>query len=253
MVSKKMADFKKLKYRLRDYIAYWQVFSRPEDNHLYQVKKLDPRHDSKDLRAAKKLHASVYLSLGFVDESEIFDEIIHEHSDPYQRHAEYFIVKKRDEVVAAARQIVYKGLGEHHDSFPVLDKAIIYDRSRNRLLGYHPTEIVEISALVKKRGESSVVPLVLYRALWRHSLASQHRIWVMACDPRLYDRLKMLFGPTFTKIGQRTPYKGADAIPVALAMDASVKYVHKVLGSRRQDLFDLRRRAARFMVKDIPR
>lgn len=248
-----MTNFKKMKYRLRDSIAYWQVFLRPEESHMYQVKKLNPDDDSQDLRDAKKLHANVYLSLGFVDESELFDEMIHEESDPYQRHAEYFVVKKRDEVVAAARQIVYKGTGEHHDSFPVLSKAIIYDRSRKRLLGYHPTEIVEISALVKKRGESSVVPLVLYRALWRYSLASQHRIWVMACDPRLYARLKILFGPAFTKIGQRTPYKGADALPVALVMDVSVKYVQKVLGTRRWMIFDLKRRAAGFMVKDLPR
>lgn len=242
---------KTLRRRVRDSIAYHQVFSRPEETHLYKVRRLT-HSDVGDMRAAKMLHASVYLSKGFIDHSDLKDDIIHELSDPHQAHAEYFVVKKRQEVIAVARQIIYKGEGPHHESFPVLEKSVIYGRSQKRLLSFHPREIVEISALVKKSGESTVAPLILYRALWRHSLHSNHRVWVMACDVRLYERLKLLFGGTLTKIGQRTPYQGGDVIPVALNIPDSVKYVQKVVSARRKGPLDLKRRAALFMIKKEP-
>lgn len=243
-----MKKIKTLKRQFRDSIAYWQILSQPEANHVYKVSRLTD-DDKQDLRDAKRLHAEVYIAKGFVTKSDIKDDVIHEFSDPHQLHAEYFVVKKKQEIIAVARQIVYKGTGSHHESFPVLDKAIIYSRSRTRLLAYHPTEIVEISALVKKSGESSVAPLILYRALWRYSLRSEHRVWVMACDVRLYERLKLLFGPTLTKIGQRTPYKGADVVPVAIDIAHSVKYVQRIVNSPRRGFLDLKRRAAKFMIK----
>jgi hypothetical protein len=38
----------------------------------------------------------------------------------------------------------------------------------------------------------------------------------MACDVRLYERLKVLFGPALKKIGNQTPYPGGDVIPAVL-------------------------------------
>lgn len=242
-----MKKIKKITRQIKDAIAYWQILSSPETSHIYRVTRIG-NIESSDLQEAKHLHASVYLSRGFIDETDIEGSIIHPQSDPHQHHADYFVVKRKERVIAVARQILYKGEGQHHESFPVLEKAIIYNRSRMRILNYHPQEIVEISALVKKSGESSIAPLVLYRELWKHSLRSNHRIWVMACDVRLYERLKLLFGPTLTKIGQRTPYKGADVIPVALDIQHSVKYVQKITQARTNP-FNIRRQAAEFMLK----
>lgn len=244
-----MKTINTIKRRIRDSAAYWQVLSKPETSHMYKVYRLS-LDDTEDLLAAKMLHAGVYLSRGFIDETDIRDGIIHEQSDPHQLHAEYFVVKRKGEVVALARQIVYKGDGDHDDSFPLLSNAIIHERSRRRLASVAPIEVVEISALAKKRGESSVAPLILYRALWRHSLRSKHRIWIMACDVRLYERLKLLFGPALTVIGKRTHYKGGDIIPVSLDIADSVNYVQKIVAAPKIKPIDLRRRAARFMIKE---
>lgn len=252
LLSCYMRIFRTIRRRLRDSIAYHRVLSTPEEYHVYKVKKIS-QQDTQELMAAKMLHADVYLSKGFVGDDDVRDGVIHEKSDPHQVHSEYFVVKKKGSVVAVARQIIYKGQGLHHESFPVLEKSIIYGRSRKRLLAFHPTEIVEISALVKKSGESSVAPLILYRALWRHSIDARHRIWVMACDVRLYERLKLLFGSALTRIGQRTPYRGGDVIPVALYIPGSLKYVERVIASPRKGILDLKRRAARFMIKGMNR
>ena len=223
--------------------------SRPESAHIYKVSQVGP--DSEDFIAAKKLHASVYLAKDFVSESDLEEDIIHHRSDPHQNHAEYFVVKRRNVVVAVARQIVYKGVGEHHESYPVLSKAIIFERSRQRIISHHPKEIVEISALVKMKGESSIVPLLLYRALWRHSYKKKHRLWIMACDVRLYERLKILFGATLTRIGQRTPYKGGDVIPVAIDLPRAYNYVRKLAStSSGMRPMSVKRRAAKFMLKE---
>lgn len=244
-----MKTINSIKRRVRDSVAYWQILSKPETGYMYRVYRLS-QDDAEDLLQAKMLHASVYLSRGFIDETDIRDGIIREQSDPHQLHAEYFVVKRKGEIVTVARQIVYRGDSDHSDSFPLLNHAIIHERSRRRLASVTPLEIVEISALAKKRGESSVAPLVLYRALWRHSLRSKHRVWIMACDIRLYERLKMLFGPALTVIGKRTHYKGGDIIPVSLDIANSINYVQKIVAAPKIKPIDLRRRAARFMVKE---
>jgi hypothetical protein len=243
-----MKKIKRLSRRLRDYAAYVRVFSMPEMKSSYEAHVIDPE-DEKLLQQAKELHAATYLRKGFVEIGETINNIIHETADPHQAHSTYFAVLHHGKVVATARQILYKGEGEHHDSFPVLQNAIIYERSRRRIENHHPTHIVEISALSKKSGESAIVPLVLYRCMWQYSRTHDHSLWVMACDIRLFERLKLLFGPTLVKIGKRTAYKGGDVIPIALDIAASQNYVARLLNAPMgtATIFNLRRRAARFM------
>lgn len=243
-----MDKLKRLKRKVKDSLTYARVLSNTDFASLYEVKKLSSE-DTDDILAAKRLHAAVYLSIGFVDHTDISEGIIHDLSDPHQHHAQYFVVKRGQTVVAVARQITYKGEGPHHESFPVLDKAILSERSRQRILAVHPHEITEISALVKKSGESPLAPILLYRALWRHSLHSNHRVWVMACDVRLYERLKLLFGPALKKIGQRTPYKGGDVIPVTIDIAAGVNYLQTTKNDGRKGVFDIHRRAASFITR----
>lgn len=243
-----MKPLRRVRRKLRDTHMYWKIFSDADMSKAYEVMKLDEEH-FEELATAKKLHAAVYLSRAFITHDDLMDDIIHETSDPHQRHADYFVVKRNGRIVAAARQIIYRGEGELHKSFPVLEKSLIHMRSRNRIMAFQPEEIVEISALVKAGGESSIVPLLLYRALWRHSLKSRHRIWVMACDIRLYQRLKLLFGPSLTKIGQRTPYVGGDVIPVALDIANASRHVAKVSHVKRTGYFNVQHMAAKFIVK----
>lgn len=241
----------RVKYKIRDIWTYWKLFSQPEADTSYKVYKLNSEHTD-DLMAAKKLHAEVYLSKGFIDRKDIRDEMIHDMSDPHQHHAEYFVVKKGGEIVGLARQIAYKGGGLHHESFPVLKKGLLYETQRNAILALHPSEIVEVSALVKKTGESSVVPLILYRALWRHSIEQGHQLWIMACDPRLYDRLSILFGPALHRIGDLSPYPGAPTIPVAVSIEESLKYTKEAKRHQYWQALDIRKQAAKFVTKGRP-
>lgn len=243
-----MGKIKQIRRKITDTLIYARVLSRLDFAATYSVKVLKPT-DIDDMIAAKKLHAAVYLAIGFVDQSDIREDIIHDGSDPHQHHSQYFVVKRGNAVVAVARQITYKGSGPYHESFPILDKALLHERSRRHILAIHPQEITEISALVKKSGESPLVPILLYRELWRHSLRYKHRVWIMACDPRLYERLKLLFGPALVRIGQTTPYKGGDIIPVTITIAKGIKYLQTAKKARRRDFFNIHTRAAHFITR----
>jgi hypothetical protein len=69
----------------------------------------------------------------------------------------------------------------------------------------------------------------------------------MACDVRLYYRLKLLYGPALTKIGKQTHYQGGDVIPVALHIPRGMAYMQVLLKSGRKGIFDIQRNAVKFI------
>ncbi len=241
-----MDTMRRVRHNMSDIYTYWRLFKREPNVGRYTVTIADEGSD--EILAAKKLHASVYLSRGFIEEDDIFDDVIHEKSDPHQKHAIYFVVKNKQTVVGVARQIIYKGTGPMEESFPVLSKANIYSRFRAKIERQHPHTIVEISALVKKQGESSIVPIVLYRSLWQYSRKQGHDYWVMACDVRLYNRLRLLFGPSILRIGKVTPYFGGDVIPAALHIPSSEQHLKELVANKHR-LLTIRNRAASHMLR----
>ena len=238
----------KKQYKLvKDALSYWRVFSGIESAQQYRVYRVLPGDD--DLQAAKKLHASVYLARSFVHPTDVVDGIICDDSDPHQKHAEYFVAKRKNEVVGLVRQIHFKGEGRHHDSFPILNLARLFPSAKRDILSLNPQMITEISALAKKTGESSVIPLLLYRALWQHSQKCEHRLWIMACDVRLYERLKILFGESLVQIGERTAYQGGDTIPVYIDIRLAQDHVRQLKKSRTNIKSRLQRKAALFITQ----
>ena len=231
---------------MSDLYTYWRLFKREPNVGRYTVTMAE--EGTLDLLAAKKLHANVYLNHNFVSITDINEDIIHTQSDPHQEHAIYFVVKKKSQVVGVARQIIYKGSGSLHESFPVLEKANIYPRSRAKIERQHPHTIVEISALVKQKGESSIVPIILYRSLWQYSKKHNHDYWIMACDVRLFHRLRILFGPAIVKIGRVTPYQGGDVIPVSLHIPSSEQYLREAV-RKKYKIFSIRHQAASHMLR----
>lgn len=240
---------KLIKHRrlLKDVASYWRVFSGIDAAQQYKIERVGAGDES--LRAAKELHAAVYLTRSFVHPTDVVDGIICETSDPHQNHSEYFVVKKHHQVVALARQINFRGEGRHQESFPVLEKAELDDSAQHKILKYHPTEIVEISALAKASGESSVVPLILYRALWNHSLKHGHQLWLMACDPRLYSRLELLFGDALERIGEPAEYVGAPALPVMISVNKAKEYIDQVLTSKKYSRYSIQYQAVKFISR----
>lgn len=230
-----MRLFIKVRRTLIDTYAYWQLLGRAKVSQNYWVGIVED-HDTETLQQAKRLHASVYLARDYITNDDIRDGIMHERADPYQNHASYFVVKKQGRVIATARQIIHIDGRAHHDIFPTLKETAVHERSRRHIVKLPVERIVEISALVKQPGESSIVPLVLYRAMWHHSL-SRHSLWIMACDMRVYDRLKVLFGPAVRVIGKKTYYMGSYVMPVMLephgGLITLIKHAHVSLPVRR--------------------
>jgi hypothetical protein len=167
------------------------------------------------MHEAKRLHASVYLERKFVSPEHVTEEgHLSKTADPHQTHSYYFAVvsKGSAKIIAVSRQIEHTG-DKYLRSFPILEKAEIYERYKTYIAKCPADMIVEISGLAKQRGTSQVAPLLLYRAMWQRSLRLNHGLWLMACDVRLYERLKLMFGPAIVQIGKVTTYQGGDVIP----------------------------------------
>lgn len=242
-----MITAKKIVRLLRDYVRFQRLFSQ-NNSGGYHAYALDETHTS-ILEEAKRLHASEYLLRNFVLPEDIHDGIIHEKSDPHQTHSTYFVVEKNQTVVALVRLIKYKGKGPAKESFPVLNHAYIYPRSLRRIDDLRPEQIVEVSALVKKRGESSIATMMLYAQITHYVIRHRHRLFIMACDLRLYERLKILFGPAMTKIGRQTPYQGADVMPIAIDVYSGLQYIKTAANKARHPL-SVRRQAAAYILKE---
>lgn len=246
-----MLHYAKRLYRhTRDFIDYLRAFKRKEYTDL---EVLGPDR-AESLFEAKRLHARIYLDRGFIKPSMVdASGIMSRAADPHQAHSEYFIVasKKTGKVVAVARQIgVREGRG--HKSFPLMTRTDLYERSRATLANYDPKQCVEISALVKERGASKIAPLLLYRAMWHHSLQERQQLWFLSCDVRLFARLKLLFGPAIQQVGRRTAFPGGDVVPAIWKVQSAVSELSKSLRHAPAPALILRRMVIRFLLKGLP-
>lgn len=181
--------------------------------------------------SAQKLHAEVYVRKGFIYEHDVgADGRIKRGADPYQETATYFVVTQIDEkgkevVVATARHIT--GRKKDWSDLPLLQQARLQERYVAEIKQYQPSQCVEVSGLVKRRGYGMIATLLLYRVMWQHSWQRQDKVWLMACSPALYKRLRQLFGSTLTQIGPPTPYTGEEIIPVMLKVEEGEARLHR--------------------------
>ncbi len=223
-----------------------------------QMKTLSsvPVHSRHHLMAAKQLHVDVYLDRGFIRPHDIgFEGTLTLDADPHQAHSKYFVVRpageQKEGILAAARQIQLDPSRGLH-SYPILQHASIWDSGRDLIARYDPARCVEISALVKRRGATSWAPLLLYRSMWQHSVKHRHQLWMMACDVRLFPRLRQLFGEAIIQIGDQTPYYGGDVIPAALQIQGSISAMldefEKITPIKR----GYRKHILRFYLKGLP-
>jgi hypothetical protein len=212
--------------------------------------------NNKDLRAAQKLHAAVYLERGFIESQHLNkDGRMAVRHDPYQKHADYFAVVegvgKNQRVIATARQITARP-EQGYVSFPTLAKLGIDPSIRQAIESLSPTTCVEISGLAKTKGYSSYATFLLYRSLWQHSLQQKHQVWVMACDAQVYARLKYFFGDALLQIGGKVHYMGSDVVPAILEVDRSLGILQKKTRSLNFARQQLRREMTRFFLDGLP-
>lgn len=239
----------KLRYRIRDLIDYLRAFRKDEHSNF----KVEEAIADDYLVAAKKLHAKVYLDRGFIQGKDVLDGMLTHKADPHQAHSHYFVVidTKSSRMVATSRQIELRA-GHGHNSFAMVKQANLYKRGRKLIRKHDPAKSIEISGLAKERGVSKIAPLLLYRAMWHRSLREKHTLWLLACDVRLFIRLKLLFGTSISKIGRVTPYYGGDVVPAMMNVQTSVADLGKSLEKAAAFEKPLRHRIARFMLNGIP-
>lgn len=181
--------------------------------------------------SAQKLHAEVYLKRGFIYEQDVAaDGLISHSADPHRAKATYFVVTRtldsgKEEVIAAARHI--RAAQPGCKDLPLLQHSDINKEYRRHISSYQPSNCVEVSALVKKRGFGSLPTLLLYRVMWQHSLQQGDKLWLMACSPPLFKRLTQLFGATFFRIGPTAPYVGEEVIPVMLKIEEAERRLQR--------------------------
>ena len=205
-------------YHFIDVVASYQSPAWDELMEKFKVQRLD---DKKFLRAAKQLHAEVYLGRNFVMERDVHKGVITVRADPYQDHADYFgvIDKESDTVVAIARQI------HHNAEFPLpIFKHLDLKKDYTQV---EPSEIVEISAFAKRRGVDSRALLLLFHEMFSHSRSKGHQYWLMAVDKKVYARMKTLFGPVLRRIGPETFYMGSDVIPAEVDMGEAERLLRR--------------------------
>jgi hypothetical protein len=239
----------RLRRQVRVSLNYMRIF-RSFEFERYEVLHTE---DKALIDAAKKLHAATYLRRGFVLPSDIIGDKLSHRTDPHQHHSHYFVVidKKTGLISGTARQIrAHRTQG--HYSFPLFTQAQLYKYSRDYIEKFKPKECVEISGLVKHKSADSMVPLLLYRALWHYSLRNNHKIWLMACDVRLYERLQLLFGSAIRRAGKTTPYQGGDVVPAIVDIQSSVSALKRSLRSMSWFKWRIRRQIVDFFLHGAP-
>ncbi len=215
-----------------------------------------PAESRADKLAAQRLHASVYLERGYISERQINAEgKIDLIADPHQAHSNYFVVKRmaagRPEVIVSARQI-YASKSKRHKSFQTYADLKLDEAARKKLTALDPAKCVEISALTKVSGVSTHLTFLLYRAMWQFSITQGHQIWLMACDQRLYRRLKYLFGKAIQAVGEPQFYKGHTVVPAIIEIDYSVNQLIKNTHTLNPADRLLKLRLSQFFLRGLP-
>lgn len=177
--------------------------------------------DPKLIARARQLVAQVYLMRGFIKQEWVDEDgCIKPEHDPHHEHATYYVMTTPDkeDVVATLRVIRYdERKGE--DSFPLLEHKDELDGERREELihiGYE--NLLEISALVrdKELDPTGVASMKLYRHLFLDAWSQDDEgksTFIMACNPRLYERFALLFGESMKRLGPDLSYPGQEAVP----------------------------------------
>lgn len=184
------------------------------------------RIDSDELlEESRRLTASVYLARGFVSQDQVNSQgLIADEYDPYVKHSTYYATTSSDkQQISATLRLINYNPEAGKRSFPMISEFedCIEPEFKDKLekIGY--SNIHEISALARDRDLDSagVSAMQLYRTMFLDAwsdkgIDADKSTFIMACNPKLADRLKLLFGESMQVMGSNMPYTGQEAVPL---------------------------------------
>lgn len=227
---------------------YARLLKEPINKQKYKPILVDNPLDKYE---ARRLHAATYLKKGFIDSWEVSESgVIHDEYDPHHNNARYFVVKESAKIISTARQITISHSKDYSD-LPLYKNAILFEGAREEIHKTHPKKVIEISGLAKRDGTSPYAVLAMYRKMWQYSYHAGDELWLMACSPALYQRLKFLFGDTILAIGHQTPYKGEAIVPAALNVKKSVAHLRNPKPILNPFKYPLQRYLTDFLFEDF--
>lgn len=167
-----------------------------------------------DIRAARLLHASTYLSRGYITLGDLaVDGTVSEHVDPWPNRSTYFGVHRDGELVATARQITARSV----DALPAMQLDGLYTEQTELLRAAPPGAVVEISALAKNAAAGAFDIVSVYSGMWMESLRHRHLAWLMAADLALFKHLRRyITGTSARQVGPRQQYMGSIVVPAVI-------------------------------------
>ncbi len=193
--------------------------------------------DQELISKARYMTAQYYLKRGFITHDMLDEEgrIAEEH-DPYLSNSRYFVFVNTEtgELVACCRKIYYDPeKGER--SFPLLDhQNELNSEQLDQLSEVGLENVVELSALVKnpRLDTDGQAVFKLYRTLvqdaWGADRNGREETFIMACNPKLYKRLRLAFDGIIQRLGPDLDYPGQKAVPAMFSTrQGALEYIAK--------------------------
>ncbi|MFI7589311.1 hypothetical protein ACIB24_19770 [Spongisporangium articulatum] len=174
--------------------------------------------EPKDVDAARRLAASVYVRYGYAQAGDLTVEgTLDEEHDPWVVQSTYFGVLRDGRPVASARQI----MTDRVEQLPGLRLPGLFPDDLTRLTALRGDEVIEISQVVRSRGAANLIDATaVYVRMWQHSLQKRHQAWVLAIDSHVYRQVRtLLSGDAMRPIGPELEYFGSLVIPSVIWLD----------------------------------
>ena len=165
----------------------------------FVIKKAD-KELSKHVR---KLQAKVYLHHGNIGPDQINEHgFLNEKTDPYFKHSVYFAAEQKGELVAGGRLIE---IVKSYKDLQISKEVNLSKANKDVYRAAKSGKVCEMSGLVKKKGKSRVLPLLLIKEMFHYSKAKNYEYILMDITKQPYKRFKKIFGEAIIELGE--PYK----------------------------------------------
>lgn len=174
--------------------------------------------------AARAMHADAFLKAGFISSDDVDDSgSMKAHVDKYHDIAEYFIAEdvKTGEPKATCRLLSSDDISH----LQAVANTIFSDTEKKFLESIEPTAIVELSGLAKKKGESQLAVLALFRAMLMYSRSNGIHYWIMVVNEGYYGYLSKTFPDFIYEFGKPSRYMNTRVISCVVSIDKIYDYM----------------------------